>query len=224
MGPNPPSTTLQSSGDKDDIETSTPKYFFGLELQQIYAALSKLVKNSKVEIVTDFFEVRCKEYLAIVDPYSNFLLAHKFPSAPTCKALISSILQHFVTFDRPLTIFKTEDFNLEEQKHKTSSLSEHIDLSGGAARIQKYTAWTWLTVPSQIVFRRPTRSRLPAPNLSLAKDEQERLNEQNCHIAKQHEYARNHYNKTANQLRSSIMKSTMEGFERELVCLLHFKC
>ncbi|CAB4061945.1 unnamed protein product [Lepeophtheirus salmonis] len=35
------------------------------------------------KIATDFFEVRGKHYLAIVDPYSNFLLVHKFSSTPT---------------------------------------------------------------------------------------------------------------------------------------------
>ncbi|CAB4066329.1 unnamed protein product [Lepeophtheirus salmonis] len=51
-----------------------------------------------------------------------------------------------------------------------------------------------------IVFGRPMQSRLPAHNLSLAEDWHERLNEHDRHIAKQHEYARNHFDTTANQL------------------------
>ncbi|CAB4064044.1 unnamed protein product [Lepeophtheirus salmonis] len=118
------------------------------------------------EIATDFFEVRGKHYLAIVDRYSNFLLVHKFSSAPTSKSFISSLLHHIATFGRPNTPLR----------HGTLS-------------------------PSQIVFGRPMRSRLPAHNLSLAEDWQERLNKHDRHIAKQHEYAKNQYNKTSNELK-----------------------
>ncbi|CAB4062552.1 unnamed protein product [Lepeophtheirus salmonis] len=53
----------------------------------------------------------------------------------------------------------------------------------------------------KIVFGSPMRSRLLAHNLSPAENWQERLNEHDRHIAKQHEYAKNHYDKTTYQLK-----------------------
>ncbi|CAB4069090.1 unnamed protein product [Lepeophtheirus salmonis] len=55
--------------------------------------------------------------------------------------------------------------------------------------------------PSQIVFQGPMRAKLPAHILSLDKVWQERPNEHDRRIAKQHEYARNHFDNTANQLK-----------------------
>ncbi|XP_040578325.1 uncharacterized protein K02A2.6 [Lepeophtheirus salmonis] len=189
------------------------------------------------EIATDFFEVRGKHYLAIVDRYSNFLLVHKFSSAPTSKSLISSLLHHIATFGRPLRIFS--DGGLQFTAAETQNFfarwgiahrlsSPHFPQSNGLAEsaVKSIKALLLKTgnteseafqegllelrntplrhgslSPSQIVFGRPMRSRLPARNLSLAEDWQERLNEHDRHIAKQHEYAKNHYNKTSNELK-----------------------
>ncbi|CAB4069738.1 unnamed protein product [Lepeophtheirus salmonis] len=123
------------------------------------------------EIATDFFEVRGKHYLAIVDRYSQL----------SSRSQIFRQHQHLSLLSAASSTTSPPSEGLLELRNTPL---RHGSLS-----------------PSQIVFGRPMRSRLPVHNLSLAEDWQERLNEHDRHIAKQHEYAKNHYNKTSNELK-----------------------
>eukprot|EP00096_Caligus_rogercresseyi_P001544 TRINITY_DN1253_c0_g1_i2.p1 TRINITY_DN1253_c0_g1~~TRINITY_DN1253_c0_g1_i2.p1 ORF type:complete len:493 (+),score=53.56 TRINITY_DN1253_c0_g1_i2:652-2130(+) len=190
------------------------------------------------EIGAGFFEIRGKHYLALVDRYSNFIIVHKFPSSPTAKSLINSLLTHIATFGRPLKIFsdggrqftaaETQDFFTRWGiTHRLSS--PHFPQSNGLAESAVKSIKTLLLKtgdteseefqeallelrntplrhgtlsPAQIVFGRPMRSRLPAHNLALAKDWQERLNRHDTQVAEQHKYAKNHYNSTSSLLKS----------------------
>ncbi|CAB4057568.1 unnamed protein product [Lepeophtheirus salmonis] len=111
-------------------------------------------------------------------------------------SLISSLLHHIATFGRLLRIFS--DGGLQFTAAETHNFFARW---GGALELRNTPLRHGSLSPSQIVFGRPMRSRLPARNLSLAEDWQERLNEHDRHIAKQHEYAKNHYNKTSNELK-----------------------
>ncbi|CAB4070311.1 unnamed protein product [Lepeophtheirus salmonis] len=220
-GSNPPTTTLQSSGDRKDIKTGSPKLFFwpGItadirniikaceECQTRRSSLPKEPLKSHPaprdvfqEIATDFFGVRGKHYLAIVDRYSNFLFVPKFSSAPTSKSLISSLLHHIATFAES-SVKSIKALLLKTGNTESEAFQEELlELRNTPLRHGSLS-------PSQIVLGRPMRSRLHAHNLSLAEDWQERLNEHDRHIAKQHEYAKNHYNKTSNELNPILIGS-----------------
>ncbi|CAB4068834.1 unnamed protein product [Lepeophtheirus salmonis] len=74
-----------------------------------------------------------------------------------------------------------------------------VCLLGVANRIEKLTTSTWITVP--IINRLWKTNAIKTHNLLFADDWQERLNEYDRYIAKQHESTRKHYNKTSNQLK-----------------------
>ncbi|CAB4059268.1 unnamed protein product [Lepeophtheirus salmonis] len=177
-GSTPPTTTLQSSGDRKDTETSPAKQFFGLELKQIYAI-------EACEECQSFRSSLLKETLkSDPAPTDAFLeIFFKSEATPTSKSLISSLLHQLATFGRPLRIIsdgglqftaaETQNFFTPYSiAHRQSSphlpqykgLSESaVNLSEGATGIEKHTTSTLLTVLIPTGFK--VRIQYPTSNI-----------------------------------------------------------